>query len=116
MAAYVKHDLGNRSAGAVVEVTPAHAANVYLLDERNFSLYRRGRRYRGVGGSFGAGVSVHLTVESDGHWFVVVDLAGKQGTIRASVRMVETEAIDADATHILPTALTADQLLRGVRR
>jgi hypothetical protein len=116
MAAYTKHDLGQCTAGTVVEVTAAQAANVYLLDERNFDLYRRGRRFNGVGGPAAKGIPVRLSVFANGRWVVVVDLGGTRGTIRASVRTLDPAAIDADITETLPAAVTAEQLLRGGRR
>ena len=116
MAAYVKHDLGHCPAGSFVEVTPAQPANVYLLDERNFSLYRRGRAFNGVGSPAAAGETLRLLVPTDGEWFVVVNLGGGRGKIRASVRKLDPAAIDADISETLPAALTAEQLLRGGRR
>jgi hypothetical protein len=116
MPAYVKHDLGHCAAGSFVEVTPAQAANVYLLDERNFSFYRRGRVFRGVGSRGAAGETLRLSVPTDDRFHVVVDLGGGRGTIRASVRKLEAAAIDADVTETVPSALTAEQLLRGGRR
>jgi hypothetical protein len=113
MAAYMKHDLGHCEAGTVVEVTPAQAANVFLLDEHNFALYRRGRRYRGVGGPAEPGVLTRLATFATGHWVVVVDLGGTRGTIRASVRKLDPATIDADVTDVVPNRVTARQLLGG---
>ena len=108
MPAYVTHDLGDCVAGSVVEVTPAQAGNVYLLDERNFDLYRRGRRFVGVGGPAAADVPFQLTVFADGRWVVLVDLGGTRGKIRASVRRLGA----AEAARVTRPAVTAEQLLR----
>jgi hypothetical protein len=116
MAAYVQHDLGHCEAGTAVQVTPAQASNVYLLDAPNFGLYRRRRRFQGVGGPAASGATLHMPIPRTGRWFVVVDLGGTRGTIGASVHMLDPAAIDADVTQVVPTALTAEQLLRGGRR
>jgi Domain of unknown function (DUF1883) len=115
MAAYTKHDLGHCEAGTVVEVTPAQASNVFLLDEHNFGLYRRGGRFRGVGGPAAAGVPIRLATFAKGRWFAVVDLGGTRGTIRASVRRLEATPIGADITDVVPKALPAKGLLEGRR-
>lgn len=114
MASYVIKDLGNCEAGEVIEVTPAQAGNVLLLDEANFALYRRGRRVRGVGGPAAAGVPFRLTVFSDGRWFVVVDLNGARGKIRASVRRLGAGAdgAEAEAEDAPRPSVTPEQLLR----
>lgn len=116
MPAYSTHDLGECTAGTVVEITPAQAGNVYLLDQRNLGLYRRGRPFTCVGGPAAKDVPVRLTVFSNDRWVVLVDLAGRRGTIRASVRTLDPAAIDADVTETLPAAVTAEELLRGSRR
>ncbi len=108
VAAYVSKDLGDCEEGEIIEVTPAQAGNVLLLDEQNFGFYRRGRRIRGVGGPASAGVAVQLSVFADGHWFVVVDLNGVRGDIRASVRRLGTAA----AVGAAPSSVTAEQLRR----
>ena len=48
---FVHHDLGNRSAGEVVEVTlQGNAANVQLMDSANLSNHQHNRRYTYHGG------------------------------------------------------------------
>jgi hypothetical protein len=119
MAAYVNKDLGQCAAGEVIEVTPAQPGNVFLLDEQNFALYRRGRRVRGVGGPATPGTPMHLTVFEDGRWFVVVDLNGGKGKIRASMRRLDpaeaaaitAEAEAGEAAGAAPLAVGVDQLL-----
>jgi hypothetical protein len=113
MAMFVKHDLGHCSAGSVVEVTPEQTSNVWLVDAHNFELYRRGKRFRGVGGTVVVDTTVTLQVQTDDRWMVIVDLGGGRGRIRASVRKLEPAAIDADVTEAMPRAVSAERLLSG---
>lgn len=111
MPAYVQHDLGECVAGSAVEVTPEQDGNVYLVDERNLGLYRRGRRFTALGGAAAAGVPFRLGVIEDGRWFVVLDLNGVRGRIRASVRRLDAAELAAAAGPARPS-VTAEQLLR----
>ena len=85
---FIKHDLGNRKGGEIVEVSlSGSAANVRLLDSSNFQSYRSGRRHRYLGGHAKSS-PVRLQLPRAGHWYVVVDLGGYKGTVRSSVRML----------------------------
>ena len=61
-------------------------ANVRLMDSLNFREYQTGRAC-----SFRGGLAVRspalLVPPHFGHWYVVVDLHGLAGTVRASVRL-----------------------------
>jgi hypothetical protein len=71
----------------VIEISLTGQANVRLLDRANFSSYRAGRAHRYVGGL--AKVSpIRLRPPHHGHWYVVVDLGGYAGTVRAAARLV----------------------------
>jgi len=75
-------------SGEVVEVTLDKQANVRLLDDTNFSRYKRGERHSYYGGL--AKISpVTLRAPSAGHWNLVIDLGGYAGTVRASVRTIK---------------------------
>jgi hypothetical protein len=87
-ADFVKYDLGQVSAGAVVQITLARRANVYLLDAYNFGRYRRGESFEYVGGE-ALQSPLRLRVPSTDHWFVVLDLGGGAGTIRSSVQLLD---------------------------
>ncbi len=83
---FLQHEV-NVSSRDVIEVSLSSQANVLLLDSTNFSSYRSGRPYRYQGGL--ARVSpVILTPPYAGHWYVVVDLGGYSGSVRASVRVI----------------------------
>lgn len=70
-----------------IEVVLDKAANVLLLDAADYQHYRNGERYSYRGG--------HVTVSPyviqpphQGHWHIVIDPAGRAGTVRASVRLL----------------------------
>jgi hypothetical protein len=69
----------------IVEVTLDRQANVRLLDETNFSNYKRGGRHTYYGG-LAKQSPVRLAAPHSGHWHLVIDLGGYSGTVRASVR------------------------------
>ena len=82
------YDLKSRSGGEVVEVTLAgNAANVFLVDNTNFSAYRAGRNYKYYGGH-ATSSPVRLQIPHSGHWYLVVDLGGYGGSVRHSMRIL----------------------------
>lgn len=85
---FVKHDLGHRTAGEIVEVIlKGNAANVRLMDSSNFQSYRSGRRHRYIGGHAKRS-PVRLQIPRSGHWYVAVDMGGYKGKVSSSVRML----------------------------
>ena len=72
----------------VVEVELDRQANVRLLDEANFSLYRNGKQHRYYGG-LAKSSPLLLSPPRPGHWHVVVDLGGYAGRVRASASTVK---------------------------
>lgn len=85
---FIKHDLGNRTGGEIVEVTlSGNAANVRLMDSSNFQSYRSGRRHRHIGGHAKRS-PVRLQIPRSGHWYVAVDMGGYKGKVSSSVRML----------------------------
>ncbi len=99
---FQSYDLGMLKRGAVVVVQlSGNAANVQLMDSTNFSNYKRGTRYRYTGG-LAKRSPVRLTVPSEGHWYVAIDLGGLRGTVRSSVA-VERGALPVMA----PSRMTA---------
>ena len=77
-------DLG---AQDIVQVTLDRQANVRLLDDPNFFKYTNGEQF-----SFFGGVAKHspvnISAPHDGHWHLVIDLAGSSGTVNASVNII----------------------------
>ncbi|MHB0923721.1 MAG: DUF1883 domain-containing protein [Bellilinea sp.] len=85
---FQKYDLGNLSAGEIVEITLVqNAANVRLMDSSNFSNYRSGRRHQYIGG-YMTKSPVRLQIPRSDHWYVAIDLGGNSGTVRSAVRVL----------------------------
>ena len=72
--------------GDVVEVKLDKQANVQLLDELNFSNYKKGKKYSHIGG-LSKKLLVELSSPYKGHWHLVIDLGGHAGTVKAAVRV-----------------------------
>lgn len=69
----------------VIQVTLDKQANVRLMDWNNFEKYRRGQQHRYYGGH-STNSPVRLRPPHQGHWYVVIDLGGYSGTVRAAVQ------------------------------
>lgn len=84
---FIKSEM-DAHAGDVVEVAlQGNAANVMLMERHDFESYQRGSNFRYVGGYFKRS-PVRLAVPSNGHWFVVVDIAGYPGHVKASIKLL----------------------------
>lgn len=81
----------NLAAGDVVEVTLDKQANVRLLDDANYALYRTGATHHYFGG-LAKERDVRIRAPRAGHWHLVVDLGGYAGTVRASARILKGAA------------------------
>lgn len=83
---HLKKDLGQLKKGSTVVVTLRKQANVLLMDSSNYRTYSSGRggRFKYTGGLVKKSPA-RLTVPSNGHWFIAVDLGGAAGTVNASV-------------------------------
>ena len=83
---YTMYDLGQCHRGERIQVTlQGNAANVRLMDSSNYSRYRSGSSHHYYGGLVKRSPIV-LTVPSNGHWYITVDLAGLVGSVRSSIR------------------------------
>ncbi len=74
----------NVGVNDAIEVTLSSQANVRLMDSSNYSSFRAGRAYRYYGGLAKVSPAI-LHAPSSGNWYVVVDLGGYSGNVRASV-------------------------------
>jgi hypothetical protein len=82
------HDVGNRSAGDVVEVTvQGSSANIKLIDEANYGKYRSEMELDFQGDQAGK-LPVYLIVPQPGHWYVTVDLGRYLGNVRSGIRNI----------------------------
>lgn len=77
-------DLKQQRKGSVAVVTLDKQANVRLMTASNYRALKSGRRFSFQGGR-ATKSPVRLQIPSTGHWFVVVDLGGLAGRVRASV-------------------------------
>lgn len=79
-------DLKQQKKGAVAVVTLDKQANVRLMTASNYRALKAGRRFSFHGGR-ATKSPVRLAIPNSGHWFVVVDLGGLAGRVRASVAL-----------------------------
>lgn len=77
-------DLKQQRKGAIAVVTLNKQANVRLMTASNYRAFKSGRRASFQGGRATTSPA-RLPIPSSGHWFVVVDLGGLAGQVRASV-------------------------------
>jgi hypothetical protein len=92
---YAYYDLGDQPEGRDVLVRLSDSrANVILVDHENFYRYRMGGRFFYRGG-LARSRSVKLTIPCEGHWYLVLDLAGRPGRVRGTVKVVERSAAAA---------------------
>jgi hypothetical protein len=89
---FTDHNLNYQRTGSVVVVQlQGTEANVQLVDQANFDRYRSGQSYNYVGGHYKSS-PVRLTIPSDGHWQVVVDLGGLGGQVRSAVQVMSRQS------------------------
>ena len=84
---FILHDIGYRSRGELVEITLSSAANVRLMDNSNLCSYENGGQHYYYGGLMNRS-PVHLQIPSSGHWYVVVEMPGLDGSVRSFVRVL----------------------------
>lgn len=77
--------------GDVVVVSCSHQCNVRLMDDSNFSYYRRGQGHRYYGGFFRV-LPARIAVPHSGHWNVAIDLGGGRANIRYSINYLKAAA------------------------
>lgn len=80
--------VGRRPKGMIARVdVDGPEANVRLVDDWNYRRMRRQKRYAYVGGHYRVS-PIDLSVPWDGRWYVVADLGGEPGHLRARTRFV----------------------------
>jgi hypothetical protein len=99
---YAYYDLGELQSGdRVIVGLRGAAANVLLLDRQNLERYRAGIQFAFLGGFYRRS-PVEFSVPRDGHWYVALDLGGRPGHARGTVKVVPGEGphrgLDRDAT------------------
>ena len=79
-------------SGDVVEASLDSQANVMLLDDPNFRNYQQGVSYRYFGGHTEK-TAVRLAAPLSGKWYVLVNLGGYAGSVRAGVRVLGGQGV-----------------------
>lgn len=82
---FIEFDLKQRKRGETAVVTLNTAANVRLLDSSNRSSFKAGRQHRYAGGHV-TKTPYRIQIPRDGHWWLVVDTAGRS-RVKAGVRI-----------------------------
>ena len=75
-------------------VTLNAQCNALLLDDVNFSAYKRGESFSYCGG-WATRSPVHLIPLHHGHWHVVIDLGAGAGSVKAGVRILKRSGAPA---------------------
>lgn len=83
------HSHKHLKKGDLVVVDCDHQCNVRLMDDTNFSRFRRGEEHEFYGG-FYTHLPARLVVPSSGHWNVTLDLGNRQAKIKHAIRFVST--------------------------
>ncbi len=84
---YLHYEL-DLKLGDVVEVTLDKQANVRLLDQANYSHYKKGEKHQYYGG-LAKSSPTRISAPRSGHWHLVIDLGGYAGRVSASVRTIK---------------------------
>jgi len=64
-----------------------------LLDAANYELYRQGKTFRYHGG-FAKTSPFQIVPPTRGQWYVVIDLGGLPGRVRAGVRVLQNASTE----------------------
>ena len=84
--AFTHYDLKDQRAGSVVEVTLNKVANVRLMTNGNFDLFKNARQHKFLGG-VAKKSPIRLTVPESGHWHLIVDMEGHPGKADSSIKV-----------------------------
>jgi hypothetical protein len=88
---FTHYDLKQQRTGVAIEITLSAVANVRLMTENNFALYKQAMKHQFIGG-VARKSPIRLTIPQSGHWHVVVDMEGHHGQSNSSIRIIETAA------------------------
>lgn len=90
-------ELGDRVKG-VLRSRGNYDFDADLLDERNYGLFVNGRRFRSIWKERGVSVTtIDAHVASEGSYYLVLDLYGKQLDRQVSVRVQRVPTPDSDS-------------------
>jgi hypothetical protein len=83
--------MGQAEAGDTVEVSLGYAANVRVLTDKNYALYRDNRPHQFTGGYIERS-PYRVTLAENASWFVVIDAGSYFGKIKSLVKLKPSEA------------------------
>ncbi len=83
---HINHEF-DADEGDVAEVIIDRAANVLLLDEPNYELYKQGGEFHHLGG-YATKSPIRWKVPKSGRWHAVVDLGGGPGQVRSFFQLI----------------------------
>lgn len=89
---FTHYDLKAQRAGVTIEIALSVVANVRLMSDANFALYKQAAKHQFVGG-VARKSPIRLVIPQNGHWHVVVDMEGHHGQCESSIRIVEPAAV-----------------------
>ena len=78
----------------IVEVALDGSANVMLLNAANYDLYRQNKAYHYQAGGFAKTSPFQMIPPTQGRWYVVIDLGGFSGRVRAWVRVLQNSTTE----------------------
>ncbi len=73
--------------GDVLVVNCSHQCNVMLMSNADYGAYRRGEGFKYHGGHF-TKFPTRFAAPGRGQWNVVIDLGGREATIRYDIKVV----------------------------
>jgi len=86
---YTHYDLGILQKGKIVEVSlKGNAANVYLLDDKNYYKFTLEEDFKSIGGYTKDPFVRRKTTHTD-HWHIVIELSVPYGEVQTSYRIVK---------------------------
>ena len=94
---YKSYDLGNQTAGTVIEVILSCVNNVHLMDHANFQCYTEAENFKSIGGRMEKSPA-RFTIPTSGKWHVVVDKDGFHNLANSNVRAIPSKDLKAANT------------------
>ncbi|NUY80475.1 DUF1883 domain-containing protein [Flavobacterium sp. MAH-1] len=86
---FIHYDLGMKGNRKTVKLElSGSAANVRLMDANNLELYKRGRRYKYIGGLV-LKSPIFIDIPHLAHWHLAIDMQGLIGEVRTNFKILE---------------------------
>lgn len=79
---------GYIDGGKKIIVNVDKIANVYLMDDENYSAYKKGENFKAIGEKGVKQPEVVIEVPHSDNWHVVIDLGGGTGELKYNVKVI----------------------------